>query len=115
NTGRAAVTTACMGWAGWNERTFYLAGNFAPAAQPARITAVRDTPSRPSTPTGDSAMPATPPIRIVLGTWDRLRDDAYVVRHEVFVVEQGVPRDIELDDYDALSVHAVAYDRDGSP
>jgi len=62
-----------------------------------------------------SAMPTSPAIRIVLGTWDRLRDDAYVVRHEVFVVEQGVAPDIELDDSDAVSVHAVAYDEQGTP
>lgn len=54
------------------------------------------------------------PINIVLGTWDRLRDDAYVVRHEVFVVEQSVPVEIELDDDDAISVHAVAYGADGT-
>lgn len=55
------------------------------------------------------------PVRIVLGTWDRLRDDAYQVRHEVFVVEQAVPPEIELDDDDALSVHAVAYGPDDTP
>ena len=55
------------------------------------------------------------PIRIVLGTWDRLRDDAYLIRHEVFVVEQLVPADVELDDDDALSVHAVAYGPDDVP
>lgn len=54
-------------------------------------------------------------IRIVLGTWDRLRDDAYSVRHAVFVVEQLVPADMELDDDDAISVHAVAYAQDGAP
>ena len=47
-------------------------------------------------------------VRIALGTWDRLREDAYSVRHEVFVVEQKVPPEVELDDDDAVSVHAVA-------
>ncbi|GAB1579607.1 GNAT family N-acetyltransferase [Bordetella petrii] len=60
-------------------------------------------------------MPATPDIRIVLGTWERLREDAYAVRHEVFVIEQAVPVDIELDDDDPLAVHAVAYGADGVP
>ena len=55
------------------------------------------------------------PVRIVIGTWDRLRDDAYRIRHEVFVVEQGVPAEIELDDEDAVSVHAVAYAPDNTP
>lgn len=56
-----------------------------------------------------------PAVRIVVGTWDRLREDASAVRHAVFVVEQSVPPDIELDDNDAVSVHAVAYDAEGRP
>jgi len=60
-------------------------------------------------------MPVTPALRIVLGTWERLRDDAYAVRHEVFVVEQAVPPEIELDDDDPVAVHAVAYGPDGVP
>lgn len=60
-------------------------------------------------------MPVTPALRIVLGTWERLRDDAYAVRHEVFVVEQAVPPEIELDDDDPVAVHAVAYGSDGVP
>ena len=50
----------------------------------------------------------------MLGSWDRLRDDAYTVRHEVFVAEQAVPVEVELDDDDAISVHAVAYSADGA-
>lgn len=60
-------------------------------------------------------MPSKPSIRIALGTWDRMRDDAYSVRHQVFVVEQGVPADVELDDDDAVSVHAVAYGPNNEP
>ncbi|AZY49437.1 GNAT family N-acetyltransferase [Bordetella avium] len=54
-------------------------------------------------------------LRIVIGTWDRLREHAARVRHEVFVLEQGVSPEIELDDEDAVSVHAVAYDAQGEP
>lgn len=54
-------------------------------------------------------------IRIVLGTWDKLRSDAVAVRREVFVQEQSVPEDIELDDMDAVAVHAVAYAGEGTP
>jgi len=54
-------------------------------------------------------------LRIVLGTWDKLHDDAMVVRRDVFIVEQSVPEDIELDNMDAVSLHAVAYADDGSP
>ncbi len=60
-------------------------------------------------------MPNKPSVRIALGTWDRMREDAYSVRHEVFVVEQGVPADVELDDDDAVSVHAVAYGPNNEP
>ena len=54
-------------------------------------------------------------LRIALGTWDHLGQDARHVRHEVFVLEQSVPPDIELDDLDAVSIHAVAYDARGRP
>lgn len=54
-------------------------------------------------------------IRIALGTWDKLRDAATQVRREVFVLEQSVPEDIELDDMDAVSVHAVAFGERDTP
>lgn len=56
-----------------------------------------------------------PAVRIILDTWDRLRRDAASVRYEVFVIEQNVPLDIEMDDRDAVSAHAVAYAADGVP
>lgn len=37
---------------------------------------------------------------------------AFALRHEVFVVGQGVPADLELDELDQVCVHAVAL-RDG--
>jgi predicted GNAT family N-acyltransferase len=52
--------------------------------------------------------------RLVLGDWATQRADAQVVRHEVFVLEQKVPLDMEWDEMDPLCVHAVAYDADGS-
>jgi len=39
---------------------------------------------------------------------------AYEIRREVFVKEQKVPEDIELDEYDEIAEHVVAY-RDGRP
>lgn len=47
--------------------------------------------------------------------WPAARDDAYAVRHEVFVEEQGVPEAIELDGEDPQAAHLVAYDSGGSP
>jgi predicted GNAT family N-acyltransferase len=54
-----------------------------------------------------------PACNVVTGDWDTLRPDASAVRHEVFVVEQQVPIDIEMDDRDASCLHAVAYDAEG--
>ena len=37
---------------------------------------------------------------------------AYSLRHEVFVLEQGVPVEMEIDADDETAVHAVAFDAD---
>jgi predicted GNAT family N-acyltransferase len=52
---------------------------------------------------------------LVAGTWADLREDACAVRFPVFVAEQRVPADIELDEMDPLSLHVVAYDAPGAP
>lgn len=62
-----------------------------------------------------SATSTDSPPTIRFGDWDALRADAGMIRFEVFVDEQKVPADIELDDMDALSLHAVAYDAAGVP
>jgi len=49
------------------------------------------------------------------GSWAELGAAARAVREAVFVVEQGVPRDIELDANDAPSRHALARDAAGHP
>ena len=36
----------------------------------------------------------------------------FALRHEVFVVGQGVPEDLERDELDAQAEHAIAYDGD---
>jgi predicted GNAT family N-acyltransferase len=38
------------------------------------------------------------------------RDDAVSVRIAVFVDEQGIPREEELDEFDDVAVHCVAYE-----
>ena len=43
------------------------------------------------------------------------REACFAVRKEVFVVEQGVPQDIEYDAYDAHAVHVLAVRDDGVP
>ena len=49
-------------------------------------------------------------LRLVLGDWDTCKSDAQDIRYEVFVVEQGVPVEMEWDEMDAVCLHAVAYD-----
>ncbi|MGK5047451.1 GNAT family N-acetyltransferase [Janthinobacterium sp. GB4P2] len=51
---------------------------------------------------------------IRLGDWATLGLDATAIRFEVFVDEQKVPAEIELDDMDAVCLHAVAYDDTGN-
>jgi predicted GNAT family N-acyltransferase len=54
-------------------------------------------------------------LRIVLGPWERVGAEARGIRFAVFILEQGVPAEIELDDYDAVSLHAIAYAQNGTP
>lgn len=48
-------------------------------------------------------------IRLVTGDWATLGGHASRVRVDVFVREQGIPRELEWDEWDARSVHCVAY------
>lgn len=52
-------------------------------------------------------------IPLRLGDWASLRTGAAAVRQAVFVVEQQIPQALEWDEWDALSVHAVAYNVQG--
>jgi predicted GNAT family N-acyltransferase len=49
-------------------------------------------------------------IRIQLGVWAEVRALAAPIRFAVFVEEQKVPAAIELDEHDAVSLHALAFD-----
>jgi predicted GNAT family N-acyltransferase len=51
-------------------------------------------------------------ITVVTGTWAQLGAAASAIRHAVFVDEQGVPAEMELDAFDAVSLHALACDGD---
>jgi len=48
-------------------------------------------------------------LRIELLSWDQARAHAAPIRFAVFVEEQGVPREIELDEQDARAIHVVAF------
>ena len=52
-------------------------------------------------------------IRVAESTADL--ELVHAIRHEVFVVEQNVPEDVEWDELDATSVHLLARDPDGGP
>jgi predicted GNAT family N-acyltransferase len=52
---------------------------------------------------------------IKLGDWNTLSTDAKLIRFEVFVQEQNVPAELEMDNMDAVCLHAVAYDEAGTP
>lgn len=56
-----------------------------------------------------------PHIKVVIGDWASCKQDAMAIRHEVFVIEQCVPPEEEMDEEDERCVHAVAYDDQGVP
>jgi len=45
-------------------------------------------------------------------SWERARELASPIRFQVFVREQRVPAEIELDDMDAPSLHAIAFENE---
>jgi predicted GNAT family N-acyltransferase len=49
-------------------------------------------------------------LRVELGDWETMRPWAAPIRFAVFVDEQKVPVDLEVDDWDPQCVHAVAFD-----
>ena len=49
-------------------------------------------------------------VRIELMSWENARAQASAIRLAVFVEEQGVPREIEMDEFDAQCIHALAFE-----
>jgi predicted GNAT family N-acyltransferase len=47
--------------------------------------------------------------------WQTHSEALYGIRRQVFIVEQGVPAEIEIDEWDALSRHVLATNPDGIP
>ncbi len=52
-------------------------------------------------------------LDVELGDWNSLRGEAISIRTAVFVEEQRVPIELEIDALDAASVHALARDMTG--
>jgi len=52
-------------------------------------------------------------FRLTIGDWQQQCAGARAVRIEVFVREQAIPLELEWDEMDAASLHAVAWDASG--
>ena len=52
-------------------------------------------------------------IQVKLGSWDELGAQARILRFEVFVEEQRVPAELEIDAMDPISLHALALPSSG--
>ena len=48
-------------------------------------------------------------MEILLKSWNEAEVDAFLVRQEVFILEQGVPAELELDELDSSAAHVLAY------
>jgi predicted GNAT family N-acyltransferase len=46
---------------------------------------------------------------ILIKSWQEAVIEAYPIRKAVFIEEQGVPESVELDEYDPIAHHALAY------
>ena len=46
---------------------------------------------------------------ILIKPWEYAHDLAYLIRRAVFILEQGVPEELELDESDPSAMHALAY------
>jgi predicted GNAT family N-acyltransferase len=51
-------------------------------------------------------------LRIELLPWEKARTHATPIRFAVFVEEQGVPPEIELDEMDERSLHALVFENE---
>lgn len=49
-------------------------------------------------------------MEIVIKPWEKAEKDAFLIRETVFIREQGVPAELELDEYDPSAAHALAYE-----
>jgi predicted GNAT family N-acyltransferase len=49
-------------------------------------------------------------LEILMKPWQECSQEAYLIREKVFIQEQGVPEDMELDGLDPTAKHALAYE-----
>ena len=55
------------------------------------------------------------PCSIEVVTWESAASELLAVRHPVFVHEQGVAAEREVDEFDPVSLHFLARDEQGAP
>lgn len=48
-------------------------------------------------------------MNIFIRPWQEAQKDAFKVRHEVFILEQRVPEHLEIDEFDSIAFHILAY------
>jgi len=48
-------------------------------------------------------------VNILIRSWQEAEKDAFKVRRAVFILEQGVPEELEIDEFDSSALHALAY------
>ena len=48
-------------------------------------------------------------VDILIRPWQEAQKDALQVRREVFILEQRVPEELEIDEFDPFAFHALAY------
>lgn len=53
-------------------------------------------------------------FRLTIGDWQMQQSHARAVRDDVFIKEQNIPVELEWDEMDSVSLHAVAYDETGT-
>jgi predicted GNAT family N-acyltransferase len=54
-------------------------------------------------------------MKAIVTTTAKQKEQAFAIRHEVFVKEQNVPIEIELDDYDEQAIHFLCYNDQNEP
>jgi len=50
---------------------------------------------------------------VEVNSWSALGPEARPIREQVFCIEQNIPKDLEWDEMDELSLHAIARDASG--
>jgi len=50
--------------------------------------------------------------KVIADDWEQLEKDVKYIREQVFIQEQGITPEDEWDDFDAIAVHFIVYDKE---